>query len=75
MAWVAVNKNGVEYIFENKPKREGDEWIDAVVIWGNQYMDDGEHGTYWSNIELPKGSIEKLIGCALTWEDEPVLMK
>lgn len=26
-------------------------------------------------IELPKGSIKKLIGCDLTWDDEPVELK
>ena len=30
---------------------------------------------YVNKITLPKGSIEKLIGKKLTWEDEPVELK
>lgn len=35
-------------------------------------------GNYWigeSTFHLPKGSIKKLIGKELTWEDEPVELK
>ena len=31
-----------------------------------------KHGKYANRIELPKGSIFKLVDKTLTWEDEPV---
>ena len=57
MAYVGVDKNGSEWIFEHKPDRDA-----RIPIWlnGCDYM------------ELPKGSIAKLIGRELTWDDEPV---
>ena len=61
MAYVAVDKNGQEVITESKPFRE-------VTIW---QTDDGTN----NSVDLPKGSIEKLIGKKLTWEDEPVELK
>lgn len=65
MAWVAVHKNGEESIFECEPKRTrtNNYWVDEQFF--------GE-GYYDSDISLPKGSIKKLIGRDLTWEDEPV---
>ena len=57
MAYVGVDKNGSEWIFEYKPDRDA-----RIPIWlnGCDYM------------ELPNGSIAKLIGRELTWDDEPV---
>lgn len=60
MAWVAVDKNGDEVIFEFEPYR----WKD--VFWTKDFGDD---------IYLPKGSIKKLIGRDLDWSDEPVELK
>ena len=35
-----------------------------------------KHGEWWGdNMALPKGSIKKLIGRELTWDDEPVELK
>lgn len=68
MAWVAVHKNGEEGIFSHKPTRgkELDFWYDK--------MEDG--GVFYdTEIPLPKGSIKKLIGRELSWEDEPVELK
>ena len=66
MAWVAVDKNGDENIFANEPYRERDElWWDIFDVCSDT----------WSEIALPKGSIKKLIGRDLTWEDEPVELK
>ena len=65
MAWVAVDKNGAESIFNNEPSREGDEWWDLFDVCSDN----------WSEIALPKGSIKKLIGRDLTWEDNPVELK
>ena len=58
MAWVAVDENNDEMVFIAKPYRHP-----VFNIWKNNKAE---------GIELPKGSIEKLIGKKLTWEDEPV---
>ena len=58
MAYLCVNPDGEELIFSDLPKR------------GKWYWEYN-----WSNdvcVELPHGSIAKLIGRELTWEDEPV---
>lgn len=55
MAWLAVDKDGTEWVFESKPSKDGDMFYTRQDV-----------------IELPKGSIEKLIGRKLTWEDEPL---
>ena len=70
MAWVAVSKAGTELIFPAKPIRDGAWWscIEEISI-------EGEYGDVEMSIELPKGSIEKLIGRTLTWNDEPVELK
>lgn len=57
MAWLAVDLFGNEYIFTGKPTK------------GETYWNEND---YWDEVELPKGSIKKLIGYELTWEDEPI---
>ena len=59
MAWVAVDKYGEEYVYEAKPIRSDDCFY---LRYSN-----GE-----GFVVIPKGSIKKLIGYELTWEDEPV---
>lgn len=61
MAWVAIDKDGIEYIYQFRPKRSIDMFvsISEYSIW----------------LALPKGSIKKLIGRNLTWEDNPVELK
>ena len=56
MAWVAVDKDGFEAIYEEEPCREFD------CVWAPEI----------NFIHLPPGSIKKLIGRELTWSDEPV---
>lgn len=70
MAWLAVDKENHEYIFQNYPKRNGASWFDAIFTIDSNL----EFGIipYYLDIELPKGSIKKLIGRELSWEDEPV---
>ena len=60
MAFVAVDQNGEEWIYERNPTRGIDSFCDVTI--------DGQ-------IELPSGSIKKLIGRDLTWDDEPVELK
>lgn len=61
MAWVCVDEDNKEYIFHSEPKR-----IHSLGIW---------HQSVEQEITLPKGSIFKLIGKTLTWEDEPVMLE
>lgn len=59
MALLVVDgRDNSEWIYEYKPERAsiGDFWYDCG---GNC-------------VELPKGSIKKLIGRELNWSDEPV---
>lgn len=55
--YVAVDKNGDEWIYDSKPKR---------------YFDKEFSLPAGANVPLPNGTIEKLIGRTLCWEDEPV---
>lgn len=61
MAWVAVDKDGRECIYQFRPKRRN---IPFIPLY--EY-------SMW--ITLPKGSIKKLIGRDLTWKDEPIKLK
>ena len=66
MAWLCKDKNGTELIFNMKPYRDN-----YNPIWMySYYVDRGSCA-----VELPSGSIRKLIGRELTWEDEPVEIK
>ena len=57
MAWLTVDENGDEYIFEYPPVKDKNKWV-AKDFWD-------------AVIKLREGSIEKLIGKKLTWNDEP----
>lgn len=69
MSFVAVDGDGSEYVFTDYPERnelyDREYWLPSCDRYGecNDY------------VELPKGSIRKLIGRELTWEDEPVELK
>ena len=56
MAFVAVDRNGLEFIYDERPE-----------IYGNMCFQNTEN-----TIQLPSGTIKKLIGCDLSWDDEPV---
>ena len=63
MAWLVVDKEKEqELICETKPVRNK-----KLNIWVLQ-----TRHCMTGVIKLPKGSIEKLLGYKLTWEDEPV---
>ena len=73
MLQVAVNKNGSEIIGINLRRFKFAN--DACTIIS---MDDINTTDQWDGgrkLVLPEGSIEKLIGRKLTWEDEPVKLK
>ncbi len=63
MAWLAVDRDGGETVFENRPcRRDEGFWED--------------HGsTYGTYLYLPYGTIKALIGRELTWADGPVELK
>lgn len=62
MSWVAVDKDGQEYVYKRMPFRTfgRDVW---QIDRGNEF------------VMIPKGSIKKLIGRDLTWEDGTVEIK
>ena len=69
MAWVAVDSLNQELIFRNEPFRDID--TDYMITYHGWF--DGIRNSW--GIELPKGSIKKLIGRDLDWNDEPVELK
>ena len=69
MAWVAVDSLNRELIFRNEPFRDIDtDYMVTYHGWFDRNMNS------WG-VELPKGSIKKLIGRDLTWSDELVELK
>lgn len=67
MAWLAVDKNGSEYLYTKKPER-----IIHYNVFRPNEIDFEIWGSSSPYIILIPGSIKKLIGRELTWEDEPV---
>ena len=63
MAWVSVTKQGREFISMCKPTRVVDE--DNYYGWKDTLFE----------LSLPYGSIKKLIGRELSFNDEPVELK
>lgn len=66
MAWLAVHENGEEGMFRCKPTRDDGCWLDLIK---------GDKVYYDTEIFLPKGTIKKILGRNLTWENEPVELK
>lgn len=64
IAWLAVDSDKQEYVFENRP-------IKRRLWMGGIGLDCGS----MFYVRLPKGSIKKLIGRDLQWEDDPVELK
>ena len=77
MAWVAVDKFGKEGIFAFRPFRIDSNSL-LYKLWEPEYWSDedvSDYGNEDTEIKLPKGTIKKLIGRDLTWEDNPVELK
>lgn len=68
MVWLAVSPEGEECIYNACPTRE----YYKGGWWWRGYKEDGDVS---DRIVLPKGSIKKLIGRELKWEEEPVELK
>lgn len=66
MLFLAVNKNGTEIVSNLILKRFNGMWVFYL------YEDDDD---CTQTVELPKGSIKKLIGKEITWNDEPIIIK
>lgn len=66
MAYLVVDKDNSEYVYNHKPERLNN-------FWGAQKDKEGKP----IGIMLPllKGTIKKLIGRELTWNDEPVCIE
>lgn len=60
-AWVCVNSFGMELMFASKPHKVDDSWRD--------------NNGCCNCLELPKGTIKKIIGRELSFSDEPVELK
>ena len=70
MIWLAVDEDGTEYVYTEKPERslfrdKGDR------RWGFDLLLSGEA----VSLPLPSGTIKKIIGRKLTWKDKPVCVK
>nr|DAY39053.1 MAG TPA: hypothetical protein [Caudoviricetes sp.] len=70
--FLAVNKNGDEVILDNAPARQGEIWTDERSAHDEEYFSVEDHN---SAIVLPRGTIYKLAGRHLTWEDDPISLK
>ena len=74
MAWVACGMYGEEFVFVNKPHRRISKnvfFFDENDIYKHEWIDD----KYYGRINLPKGSIKKLIEKELSWDNESVELK
>jgi len=85
MAYLAVNEDDSEFIYDYEIERfiglcnANSEQLLAYEDLGKSNfwtMKNRTHPSYYGshkrNIELPIGSIEKLIGRKLKWQDDPV---
>lgn len=64
MAWLAVDKDGQEAIYQEKPVRNDDYWEPFRCC-----LSDTDY------VYVPKGTIAKLIGKDLTWDDASVELR
>lgn len=66
------SSDGGNYIDKAHKWEEHKFKVEELTYWDDSEMCSCQDATYNFDIELPKGSIEKLIGKVLTWDDEPV---
>lgn len=83
MAWLAVNKDGTEIISDYTLHRNGhgktqsdlSQMARVLAIETLSFWDTFEYGPnnvkFDLAVRIPKGTIKKLIGRDLVWEDEP----
>ena len=90
MAYIAVDKDGTEKVFNSIPIRRNQYGSHVFIYsllrhlpytknqrnkWAAHWSTDEADPLPEGAIILPKGSIKKLIGRELTWEDNPVELK
>ena len=71
MVWLTVNKDGSEYLFSEHPVLKDGKFIPQKFLY---HYDDGDVEHYANYIKMPKGSIKKLLGRELTFEESPTLL-
>lgn len=69
--WLAVNKDGTECTFNNKPSKVFHRYVGELPYWAEPINYSDENYSEYEGTEMPIGTIKKLIGRELTWEDEP----
>ena len=67
MIWLAVDKICRETIHENKPEFDSFEWCDNIELCA-----EGECITHCTTINLPKGTIKRILGYELDFKNSPV---
>lgn len=83
MAYLAVNRDGEELVFNDYPiyDRVEDTWKIPMLRWELVYDDPDDHsaGVHKAEVRdddygvtLPNGTIERIIGDPLTLANEPV---
>lgn len=76
MAYVSVDKYGNEWAHDNEPILNEKYMCYEDPIYESW---DGQGGKkvfhHFSDIELPKGTIEKILGRKLTYEEGPVKLE
>ena len=71
--WVAVDGHGNEYAFPEKPHRDFPN-MDLRMRWGQRWRigTSVDPPIVRNGVKLPKGTIESLIGIALTYDNDPI---
>lgn len=60
-----VDEDGTENVSNKMPTRTLDGfWVCSEIINGKEID---------LNVELPKGTIEKILGFTISWEDNPIM--
>ena len=67
MAWLAISPKGVERIFRNKPTFDWFEWLA-----NEEFYAECQSFETSTEIELPSGTIEKILGRPLSFEESPI---
>lgn len=76
--WVAVDVDGVEFLFSSPPSRYETWWCNGenVKTFPEESTLEGamEEVVAWEDFatELPSGSIKQLTGKSLTWDDDAI---
>lgn len=71
MVWLTVDIKGNEYLFSEYPIRKDGQFIPQKFIY---HYDTGDIEHYANYIQMPKGSIKKLLGKELIFEESPKLL-